>query len=79
MSRNTPPAVLADPRIPFPHTEHRLVCRTNPHLFLHDTSDNSPDDLARIDRARTACGTCPIAGPAASNHNRELLLLAQRT
>ncbi|MET9077905.1 WhiB family transcriptional regulator [Streptomyces sp. NPDC004232] len=55
------PAVMADPRIPFPDVEAPLACRTNPRLFIHDHGQSDPDALARIERAKTACGTCPIA------------------
>ncbi|MGW0632984.1 WhiB family transcriptional regulator [Streptomyces sp. NPDC002758] len=62
MSRTTyPPAFLADPRIPFPCTETPLACRTNPAWFIHEHGQSGPDDADRIERAKTACGGCPIA------------------
>ncbi|MFC9916224.1 WhiB family transcriptional regulator [Streptomyces sp. NPDC127197] len=62
MSRTTyTPALQADPRIPFPHTEVPLACRTNPHLFIHEYGQTGPGDADRIERAKTACGGCPIA------------------
>ncbi|MET8787978.1 WhiB family transcriptional regulator [Streptomyces sp. NPDC004589] len=60
MSRSTR-ALEADPRIPFPHTDTALACRTHPHLFVHEHGQTSPDDLAHIERARKACSGCPIA------------------
>lgn len=52
----------ADPRIPFPHTNSPLACRTNPALFVHEHGQtSSKEDRDRIERARTACGGCPIA------------------
>jgi hypothetical protein len=55
------PAPEADPRIPFPHTNSTLACRTDPALFVHEHGQNSKDDRDRIERARTACRGCPIA------------------
>ncbi|MFJ9729269.1 WhiB family transcriptional regulator [Streptomyces sp. NPDC101209] len=54
------PHIEADPRIPFPQAETTLACRTNPGLFHYEGS-TSPEDRARIERARTACRGCPIA------------------
>ncbi|WP_314416176.1 WhiB family transcriptional regulator [Streptomyces kroppenstedtii] len=52
----------ADPRIPFPHTDARLACRTDPSWFVQEHGQMSnADDRARIERARTACRGCPIA------------------
>ena len=51
----------ADPRIPFPHTNSTLACRTNPLLFVHELGQSSKEDRDRIERARTACRGCPIA------------------
>ncbi|MGP3950942.1 WhiB family transcriptional regulator [Streptomyces sp. 7N604] len=62
MSRTrTPAPIEADPRIPFPHTDAPLACRTNPAWFAHEHGQTSPDDVARIEHARTACRSCPIA------------------
>ncbi|MCX4404446.1 sigma-70 family RNA polymerase sigma factor [Streptomyces sp. NBC_01764] len=63
MSRTAkaPPLIEADPRILFPHTDAPLACRTNPDWFAHEHGQKSKDDLARIERAKTACSGCPIA------------------
>ncbi|MGW2613029.1 WhiB family transcriptional regulator, partial [Streptomyces mirabilis] len=63
MSRTAkaPALIEADPRILFPHTDAPLACRTNPDWFAHEHGQNSKDDLARIERATTACSGCPIA------------------
>jgi transcription factor WhiB len=63
MSRTTKASIPeADPRIPFPHTNTMLACRTNPALFVHEHGQtSSKEDQDRIERARTACGGCPIA------------------
>ncbi|MFI1293345.1 WhiB family transcriptional regulator [Streptomyces sp. NPDC020792] len=62
MSRTTSaPAVMADPRISFPRTEAPLACQTNPAWFIHEYGQTGPDDADRIERAKTACGGCPIA------------------
>ncbi|MCX4411522.1 WhiB family transcriptional regulator [Streptomyces sp. NBC_01764] len=63
MSRTVkaPALIEADPRILFPHTDDPLACRTNPGWFAHEYGQNSKDDLARIERAKTACSGCPIA------------------
>ncbi|MFF1604137.1 WhiB family transcriptional regulator [Streptomyces mirabilis] len=63
MSRTAkaPATIEADLRIPFPHTDAPLACRTNPDWFAHEHGQNSKDDLARTERAKTACSGCPIA------------------
>ncbi|MFC8201704.1 WhiB family transcriptional regulator [Streptomyces sp. NPDC057298] len=62
MRTATAPAPEADPRIPFPHTTTTLACRTDPALFVHEHGQtSSKTDRDRIERARTACGGCPIA------------------
>ncbi|MGW2975559.1 WhiB family transcriptional regulator, partial [Streptomyces mirabilis] len=63
MSRTAkvPALIEADPRILFPHTDAPLACRTNPDWFAHEHGQSSKDDLARIERAKTACSGCPIA------------------
>jgi hypothetical protein len=62
MRTATAPAPEADPRIPFPHTNTTLACRTNPALFVHEHGQtSSKEDRDRIERARTACRGCPIA------------------
>lgn len=52
----------ADPRIPFPHTNTPLACRTDPDLFAHEYGQSSStEDRARTERARRTCRGCPIA------------------
>ncbi|WP_460074093.1 WhiB family transcriptional regulator [Streptomyces sp. YKOK-I1] len=62
MSRTTnPTAPQADPRIPFPHTEELLACREHPAWFVHEYGQTTDGDADRIERAKAACGGCPIA------------------
>jgi hypothetical protein len=58
---NNPAPTEADSRIPFPHSDTPLVCRTNPAWFAHEYGDNTPGDVARMERAKTACRACPLA------------------
>ncbi|MDJ0384983.1 WhiB family transcriptional regulator [Streptomyces sp. G-G2] len=60
-----PPAIrTADDRIPFPHTEQVLRCRTEPDLFaIEDIHDTDEDPRARekaLVKAKHACSGCPI-------------------
>lgn len=65
MSRRTgsttePRPVLADDRIPFPHTETATRCRTEPRTFaIEDVPHGAQRDKA-LTRARRACSECPI-------------------
>ncbi|MFI5945540.1 WhiB family transcriptional regulator [Streptomyces uncialis] len=59
-----PTFIPADPRIPFPHTDHALRCRTNPALFeiedIHNTAGNPRAREKALGAARHACSGCPI-------------------
>ncbi|MFD9029019.1 WhiB family transcriptional regulator [Streptomyces parvulus] len=59
-----PDIVLADDRIPFPHTDQALRCRTEPGLFaLEDIPNTDEDPRARektLVKAKHACSGCPI-------------------
>ncbi|WP_331762460.1 WhiB family transcriptional regulator [Streptomyces sp. NBC_01508] len=60
---NAPAIIPADDRIPFPHTEQPLRCRTNPALFeiedIH-TGDNRDAREKALTKATHACSGCPI-------------------
>ncbi|MEE1943284.1 WhiB family transcriptional regulator [Streptomyces sp. TRM 70361] len=57
-SPNTPTTAPVEERIPFPHTDAPLPCRTNPQWFSHDKSAGAEEDITR---AKQACRACPIA------------------
>ncbi|MCX4799897.1 WhiB family transcriptional regulator [Streptomyces sp. NBC_01242] len=61
---NPPAIILADDRIPFPHTEQTLRCRTNPALFeiedIHNTGEDSHAREKALTKAARACSGCPI-------------------
>ncbi|WNI27332.1 WhiB family transcriptional regulator [Streptomyces sp. ITFR-16] len=61
---NAPAIVPADARIPFPHTEEVLRCRTSPELFgIEDIHNTDKDPHARekaLAQAKHACSGCPI-------------------
>ncbi|MFF8960785.1 WhiB family transcriptional regulator [Streptomyces sp. NPDC014894] len=56
--------IAADDRIPFPHTDQALRCRTNPALFeiedIHNTADNPRAREKALTAAKHACSGCPI-------------------
>ncbi|XVV39745.1 WhiB family transcriptional regulator (plasmid) [Streptomyces sp. CA-100214] len=56
--------VLADDRIPFPHTDQTLRCRTEPNVFaIEDIHNTDEDPRARenaLVQAKHACSGCPI-------------------
>ncbi|MFD3503936.1 WhiB family transcriptional regulator [Streptomyces sp. NPDC058642] len=60
---NAPAIIAADDRIPFPHTEQTLRCRTNPALFeiedIHTGDDRNAREKALV-KAKHACSGCPI-------------------
>ncbi|MDO0929847.1 WhiB family transcriptional regulator [Streptomyces sp. TG1A-8] len=59
-----PDIVPADDRIPFPHTDQALRCRTEPGLFaIEDIHNTDEDPRARekaLVKAKHACSGCPI-------------------
>ncbi|MDQ0408737.1 WhiB family transcriptional regulator [Streptomyces sp. NPDC000349] len=59
-----PDIVPADDRIPFPHTDQALRCRTEPGLFaIEDIHNTDEDPRARekaLVKAKHACSSCPI-------------------
>lgn len=59
-----PTFIAADDRIPFPHTDQALRCRTEPALFaLEDIHNTGEDPRARekaLAKAKHACSGCPI-------------------
>ncbi|MYY80843.1 MULTISPECIES: WhiB family transcriptional regulator [unclassified Streptomyces] len=59
-----PMFIAADHRIPFPHTNQPLRCRTEPNLFaLEDIHNTGKDPRARekaLVKAKHACSGCPI-------------------
>jgi WhiB family redox-sensing transcriptional regulator len=59
-----PDIVPADDRIPFPHTDQALRCRTEPGLFaIEDIHNTDEDPRARekgLVKAKHACFGCPI-------------------
>ncbi|MEU6680913.1 WhiB family transcriptional regulator [Streptomyces sp. NPDC046925] len=61
---NAPTLISADDRIPFPHTDQRLRCRTEPALFaiedVHNTEDDSHAREKVLIKAKRACSGCPI-------------------
>ncbi|WP_370424344.1 WhiB family transcriptional regulator (plasmid) [Streptomyces sp. QH1-20] len=59
---NPPTIKPADDRVPFPHTDQTLGCRTNPALFEIDAipaSDSRAREKALANAARV-CSGCPI-------------------
>ncbi|MFK8905883.1 WhiB family transcriptional regulator [Streptomyces sp. YS-3] len=56
--------IAADDRIPFPHTDQALRCRTEPGLFaIEDIHNTGEDPRARekaLLKAKHACSGCPI-------------------
>lgn len=61
---NPPAIVAADDRIPFPHTEQVLRCRTEPALFAIEDIENTAEDPRAREKAlvkvKHACSGCPI-------------------
>ncbi|MFD4543551.1 WhiB family transcriptional regulator [Streptomyces bauhiniae] len=58
-SPNTP-AVVADDRIPFPHTGGPTRCQDDPKLFaIEDVTDRAEREKA-LAQAKAACAGCPI-------------------
>ncbi|GHH55648.1 WhiB family transcriptional regulator [Streptomyces candidus] len=61
---NPPVIIAADNRVPFPHTDQKLRCRTEPVLFaIEDIHDSDADRRTRekaIAEARRDCSGCPI-------------------
>ncbi|MEU7553106.1 WhiB family transcriptional regulator [Streptomyces sp. NPDC044571] len=59
-----PTFIAADDRIPFPHTDQALRCRTEPGLFsIEDIHNTDEDPRARdktLIKAKHACSGCPI-------------------
>ncbi|WP_327372425.1 WhiB family transcriptional regulator [Streptomyces sp. NBC_01216] len=59
-----PTFIAADDRIPFPHTDQALRCRTEPGLFaIEDIHNTDEDPRARekaLVKAKHACSGCPI-------------------
>ncbi|MEU3901931.1 WhiB family transcriptional regulator [Streptomyces sp. NPDC045251] len=59
-----PDIVLADDRIPFPHTDQALRCRTEPGLFaiedIHNTDEAPRAREKALIKAKHACSGCPI-------------------
>ncbi|MFG2220443.1 WhiB family transcriptional regulator [Streptomyces sp. NPDC048685] len=59
-----PTFIAADGRIPFPHTDQILRCRTNPQMFeiedIHSTAENSHARQTALTTANRACSGCPI-------------------
>ncbi|GGP90242.1 WhiB family transcriptional regulator [Streptomyces melanogenes] len=57
-------AIIADTRIPFPHTEQPLRCRTTPDLFaiedIHDTDEEPRGREKALAKATHACSGCPV-------------------
>ncbi|MEU1668567.1 WhiB family transcriptional regulator [Streptomyces sparsogenes] len=54
------PAVVADDRIPFPHTETPTRCQDDPKLFaIEDVADRTEREKALV-KAKAACSGCPI-------------------
>ncbi|MFE7776330.1 WhiB family transcriptional regulator [Streptomyces sp. NPDC057445] len=51
---------LADPRIPFPHTDNPPACSTDPERFVHGHGENGPKVQEQLDAARALCSTCPV-------------------
>ncbi|RNG34365.1 WhiB family transcriptional regulator [Streptomyces botrytidirepellens] len=50
----------ADDRIPFPHTDAPLACRTDPKLFAIDDIANRAEREKTLATAKRACSGCPI-------------------
>lgn len=59
----TPAMTPADERIPFPHSDSRLHCRTNPDLFAYEQGDDRPraERDKQTEQAKAACSVCPVA------------------
>lgn len=60
---NAPAIIPADDRIPFPHTDQILRCRTNPADFAIEDIHTDQDRHARMNalaKAKRACSGCPI-------------------
>ncbi|MFI2031918.1 WhiB family transcriptional regulator [Streptomyces buecherae] len=61
---NPPAIVLADDRIPFPHTDQALRCRTAPNVFaiedIHNTNQAPRAREEALAQAKRACSGCPI-------------------
>ncbi|MCL7496071.1 WhiB family transcriptional regulator [Streptomyces sp. MCA2] len=59
-----PTFIPADDRIPFPHTDQPLRCRTTPALFsIEDIRNTDEDPRARekaLTKVKYACSGCPI-------------------
>ncbi|MCX4581298.1 WhiB family transcriptional regulator [Streptomyces sp. NBC_01571] len=59
-----PTFIAADDRIPFPHTDQALRCRTEPGLFaIEDIHNTDKEPRARekaLAQAKHACSGCPI-------------------
>ncbi|WP_326743395.1 WhiB family transcriptional regulator [Streptomyces sp. NBC_01768] len=59
-----PTFIAADGRIPFPHTDQVLRCRTNPQMFeiedIHNAADTPHARQAALTKANRACAGCPI-------------------
>jgi WhiB family redox-sensing transcriptional regulator len=59
-----PTFIAADGRIPFPHTDQALRCRTEPGLFaiedIHNTDEDSRAREKALAKAKHACSGCPI-------------------
>jgi WhiB family redox-sensing transcriptional regulator len=56
----TPQPSLADDRIPSPHTDATLTCRTDPKLFaIEDVTDRTEREKT-LAKAKLACSGCPI-------------------
>lgn len=54
------PSVVADDRIPFPHTDTRTRCQNDPKLFaIEDIADRMEREKA-LAKAKLACSGCPI-------------------
>ncbi|MFF8732228.1 WhiB family transcriptional regulator [Streptomyces sp. NPDC015171] len=54
------PAVVADDRIPFPHTDGPTRCQADPKLFaIEDVTDHTEREKA-LAQAKAACSGCPI-------------------
>lgn len=54
------PFTDADPRVPFPRTDEKLSCQTEPKLFaIQDITDRAGREKA-LAKARLACSGCPI-------------------
>ncbi|MGW1007716.1 WhiB family transcriptional regulator [Streptomyces sp. NPDC002520] len=54
------PAVVADDRIPFPHTDAPTRCQDDPKLFaIEDVTERTEREKA-LAKAKLACSGCPI-------------------